>query len=121
MLFRDSSVANVCWDFIHIPLKTSFVSPFFQDKARSYIRNSNIDFFSSLIKEGKFIDTVSDLTIFIESKDVEGNYINIFLNDSIEAKAGQKGAPRLVRDRGGSGAALRGARVGPRRVGARHL
>ena len=61
----------------------AFISPFFQDKARSFIRNSNIDFFSSLIKEGKFIDTVSNLTIFIESKDSEGNYINIFLNDAL--------------------------------------
>ena len=69
----------------------AFVSPFFQDKARSYIRDSNIDFFSSLIKEGKFIDTVTNLTIFIESKDVEGNYTNIFLNDSLDGTKGQKG------------------------------
>ena len=62
----------------------AFVSPFFQNKARSFIRDSNIDFFSSLIKEGKFIDTVSNLTIFIESKDEQGNYINIFLNDSLD-------------------------------------
>ena len=38
-----------------------FVSPFFQNKARSFIRDSNIDFFSSLIKEGKFIDSLSDI------------------------------------------------------------
>ena len=60
----------------------SIVSPASQNKAKSFIRNSNIDFFPSLIKEGKFIDTVSDLTIFIESKDNFGNYKNIFLNDS---------------------------------------
>jgi len=60
----------------------SIISPMSQDKARSFIRNSNIDFFPSLIKEGKFIDTVSNLTIFIQSKDASGNYKNIFLNDS---------------------------------------
>ena len=69
-----------------------FVSPFFQDKARSFIRNSNIDFFSSLIKEGKFIDTVSNLTIFVESKDEKGNYVNIFLNDSLDGMPGKKGS-----------------------------
>ena len=61
----------------------SLVSPISQNKAKSFIRDSNIDFFPSLIKEGKFIDTVSDLTIFIESKDKSGVYQNIFLNDTV--------------------------------------
>ena len=69
----------------------AFISPYFQDKARSFIRNSDIDFFSALIKEGKFIDTVSNLTIFIDSKDEDGNYTNIFLNDSLDGTKGQKG------------------------------
>jgi lipopolysaccharide export system permease protein len=59
-----------------------YISPKGQNEARSYIRGSNIDFFPSLMKEGKFIDTVSNLTIFIESKDSYGNYSNIFLNES---------------------------------------
>ena len=32
------------------------------------LKNSNIDFFTSLIKEGKFINAVSGLTIFIDEK-----------------------------------------------------
>ena len=60
----------------------SYLSPNLQNEARSYIRSSNVDFFPSLIKEGKFIDTVSDLTIFIASKDKDGFYQNIFINDS---------------------------------------
>jgi lipopolysaccharide export system permease protein len=67
------------------------ISPISQDKARSYIRNSNVDFFPSLIKEGKFIDTVSKLTIFIESKDSAGRYQNIFLNDALNSSKGIKG------------------------------
>jgi lipopolysaccharide export system permease protein len=63
---------------------SSYLAPLGQDKARSFIRNSNIDFFPSLIKEGKFIDTVSNLTIFIESKDDSGNYKNIFLKDDLD-------------------------------------
>jgi len=62
-------------------LLTSYFVPKFQDQARSYIRNSNVDFFPSLIKEKKFIDTVSDLTIFIGKK--KKNYLeNIYLKDS---------------------------------------
>ena len=40
-----------------------------QNLARDYIRSSNIDFFPNLIKEKKFIDTVSNLTIYVEKKD----------------------------------------------------
>ncbi len=60
----------------------SIISPMGQNEARSYLRNSNIDFLPSLMREGKFIDVVEDLTVFIESKDEFGNYKNIFLNDA---------------------------------------
>ena len=46
----------------------SFISPYSQNEARTFIRTSNVDFFPALIKEGKFIDTVSGLTIFIDRK-----------------------------------------------------
>ncbi len=46
-----------------------FVVPFTQDKARSYIRSSNLDFFPSLIKPKKFIDTVENLTVFLDKKE----------------------------------------------------
>ncbi len=62
---------------------SGYITPFAQNEARSYIRESGIDFFPSLIKEGKFLDTVKNLTIFIESKDTEGNYTNIYLKDDI--------------------------------------
>ena len=39
-----------------------------QLKARNLIKNSEIDFFTSLIKEGKFINVVQGLTIFINKK-----------------------------------------------------
>ena len=35
---------------------SNFISPLSQFKARDYLKNSNIDFFTSLIKEGKFIN-----------------------------------------------------------------
>ena len=62
---------------------TSYLVPSSQDKARSYIRDSNIDSFTSLIKEKKFIDTVSNLTIFIERKKKDGSFERIFLKENI--------------------------------------
>ena len=62
----------------------SYISPMSQNEARSYIRNSNIDFFPSLIKEGKFIDTVKNLTIFIDSKNEGMVYKNIFINETFD-------------------------------------
>ena len=52
-----------------------------QDKARNFIRNSNIDFFPSLFQEGKFIDVVQNLTIYIESEKPSGTYNNIYLKE----------------------------------------
>ncbi len=60
----------------------SFVSPLFQLKARSFLKNSDINFFTSLIKEGKFINIVDGLTIFIENKVSNKTYTNIFIDDS---------------------------------------
>jgi len=67
-----------------------FISPYSQNEARTFIRTSNVDFFPALIKEGKFIDTVSGLTIFIESKDESGNYNNIFLKDLFTKKSDEQ-------------------------------
>ena len=60
-----------------------FVVPKLQDYSRDFIRTSNIDFFSSLITERKFIDTLKDFTIFVESIDEEGNMKNIYLKDGM--------------------------------------
>ena len=60
----------------------AYLSPNSQDKARNFIRNSNIDFFPSLFQEGKFIDVVKNLTIFIETEKPKGVYNNIFLKET---------------------------------------
>ena len=60
----------------------AYLSPNSQDKARDFIRNSNIDFFPSLFQEGKFIDVVKNLTIFIEREKPKGVYNNIFLKET---------------------------------------
>ncbi len=60
----------------------SHIAPSSQFKARNYLKNSNIDFFTSLIQERKFINAVKGLTIFIGKKNDNGTYSNIFLDDS---------------------------------------
>ncbi len=66
-----------------------FLIPKTQDYSRDFIRSSNIDMFTSLINEKKFIDTVKNFTIFVESIDDQGNFQNIFLKDSIETSNNQ--------------------------------
>ena len=67
---------------------TSYVVPNSSDKARSYFRSSNIDLFSSLIKERRFIDTVANLTIFVEEKN--GNDLKkIYFKDNIGVNQSQ--------------------------------
>ena len=58
------------------------LSPYAQYKARESIKNSNVDFFTSLIKEGKFINAVDGLTIFIKSKNEDKSFSNVFIEDS---------------------------------------
>tara|TARA_B100001057_G_scaffold291592_1_gene291656 strand:- start:6959 stop:8077 length:1119 start_codon:yes stop_codon:yes gene_type:complete len=73
-----------------------FFSPFSQYKGREFLKNSNIDFFTSLIKEGKFINAVDGLTIFIDTRNNDGTFSRVFIDDSsknitktIHAKSGR--------------------------------
>ena len=46
-----------------------------------------MDFFTSLIKHGKFINAVKGLTIFIDQKNEDGSYSDIFIDDSTKASS----------------------------------
>lgn len=70
---------SFCLTLILILLNNTLI-PYFQKTARTFIKESSIDFFPSLIKEKKFIDTVEGLTIFIE-KNNANIYENIFLKE----------------------------------------
>ena len=59
----------------------SFISPSSQLKAREFLKNSNMDFLPNLIKQGKFIDTVSGLTIFINEKTDKNTFKNIYIQE----------------------------------------
>ena len=55
--------------------------PISQDKARSFLRESNIDYLPLLVKPKKFIDTVERLTIYSDKK-FEDKLENIIIKDS---------------------------------------
>ena len=75
----ESSTNNTFLFFIFQIFLSSLLSPVLQDKARSFLKTSNMDFFPSLMQEKKFIDTVDKLTIFIENKSSAEEFENIFL------------------------------------------
>ena len=58
---------------------TSFIVPKSQDKARSYLRDSDINFVENLIKQKKFNDTIKNLTIYIDGKDNDNFYNKIYI------------------------------------------
>ena len=61
---------------------TSYISPKSQNLGKSFIRMSNIDFFPSLIKEKKFIDTLSGLTIYVDEQSIDRKkFKNILIKD----------------------------------------
>ena len=71
---------SILFLFLQI-LLSSIIVPASQYKARTFIQNSNIEFFPSLINEKKFVDTVENLTIYIEKKNNSNEYENIYLKD----------------------------------------
>jgi lipopolysaccharide export system permease protein len=61
----------------------SVITPYSQDKARSFIRGSDLDLFESILKPKKFIDIVKNLTIYFDEKKENGDLKNIFLKDNV--------------------------------------
>ena len=65
---------------------TSYLYPKSQNMSKSFIRLSNIDFFPSLIKEKKFIDTLSNLTIYVdEQSNNKKKFKNILIKDQMKS------------------------------------
>ena len=71
--------------FIKIIL-TSLIIPKSQDLARSFLRSSTVNFFGNFIKPQRFNDTIKDVTIYSESKDVDGNLYNLYLKKQLDQK-----------------------------------
>ena len=73
--FLKASLALLLFHIIFI----SFLVPFTQDKARSIIRESNINFFDSLLTPKTFNDVIKGVTIYTDEKRADGSLKNIFI------------------------------------------
>ncbi len=62
---------------------TAFVVPKSQELARSFLKESKVNFLGNFIKKQKFNDTIKGVTIFSEKKDNEGNLYNLYLKKNI--------------------------------------
>ena len=80
---------TVLFFFIQV-LLTSLLVPYLQNKGKTYIKESTLDFFPSLFQAKKFIDTVDKLTIFIETKNSNNEFTNIYLKDETDDQ------PRII-------------------------
>ena len=106
--YEDKNELIIFWnigikkiDFINFFIRVSFyfvllslllnalISPFAQNKARSFIRSSDLDFFESILKPKKFVDVVENLTIYFEKRNIDGELENIFLNEKSSPKNSQ--------------------------------
>ena len=62
-------------------LLTNIFNPTLLNFSRTLLKNSELQFIPSLLKEKQFNDAVEGLTIFIEKKDENHIYKNIFIRD----------------------------------------
>ena len=83
-------------------LLNAVIVPLTQDKARSFIRSSDLDFFESILKPKKFIDIVKNLTIYFDERNENGELKNIFLNDKSSFSESQTTFAKtgILKDRG---------------------
>ena len=66
-------------------LLTSYIVPKSQDTARSFVRNSKVNFLENFIKPKIFNDTIKGVTIYSENKDSNGFLYNLFLKREIDS------------------------------------
>jgi len=59
----------------------SIINPETLSYSRALLKNSELQFVPSLLKEKQFNDTVKGLTIFVDKKNLNGTYHNIFIRD----------------------------------------
>ncbi len=63
---------------------SSLIIPKSQDMAKSFLRTSSVNFFGNFIKPQRFNDTIKNVTIYSEKKDIDGNLYNLYLKKEID-------------------------------------
>ena len=76
LIFRTSLLIM----FVQL-LMASIINPETLNFSRSLLKNSELQFIPSLLKERKFNDAVKGLTIFVEKKNDNNSYENILIRD----------------------------------------
>ena len=79
-------VVNLCFRISIIVMffqliMTSFINPETLKYSRNLLKNSELQFISSLLKEREFNDTIKGLTIFVDKKNEKDQFENIFIRD----------------------------------------
>ena len=68
---------------------TTFIVPNFQDISRKLIRSSELTFEESLFKPKKFNDTIKNLTIYIDNKDINNVLNNVYIKKDLSENSFQ--------------------------------
>ena len=76
LIFRISIIIMLLQLFL-----TSLINPIMLNFSREIIKNSQLQFVPTLLKEKQFNDSVEGVTIFIGKKIQKGKYENIFIRD----------------------------------------
>ena len=66
--------------FLQLTMST-IIAPKTLNLSRTLLKNSELQFVPSLLKEKQFNDTIKNLTIFVDKKNPDGTYENIFIRD----------------------------------------
>ena len=66
--------------FVQLAL-TTIINPSLLNISRTLLKNSELKFVSSMFKEKQFNDTVEGLTIFVDKKNKNNIYKNVFIRD----------------------------------------
>ena len=77
-IFKFSILMTIIQIFL-----TATIVPKSQDIARSFLRESKVNFLGNFIKPQKFNDTIKGVTIFSEKKDLDGNLYNIYVKKEV--------------------------------------
>ena len=85
LIFRISIIIMLLQLFL-----TSLINPSMLNFSREVIKNSQLQFVPTLLKEKQFNDSVEGITIFIEKKIQDGKYENIFIRDEGKILSGNK-------------------------------
>ena len=79
LILRVSLILMILQIFLN-----SYVVPYSQDVARSFLRTSTVNFYDNFVKPKKFNDTIKGLTIYADRKDEDGKLDNLYLKKQIK-------------------------------------